>query len=84
MSTQDITGAVKEFIMREFLPGENPVNLQETTELITGGILDSLATLKLVAFLEENYGIEMKPHELVPDNLNTVADISSFVESKRA
>ncbi len=84
MNTQDITGAVKEFIMREFLPGESPDNLRESTELITGGILDSLATLKLVAFLEESYGIQVKPHELDPENLNTIADISSFVESKRA
>jgi len=82
MSKEDIQTKVKEFILHEFLPGEDPSNLTETTELITGGILDSLATLKLVAFLEENYGVNIAPHELVPENLNTVSDISDFVQTK--
>jgi acyl carrier protein len=43
---------VKEFILREFLPGESPQELTDSTPLITGGILDSLATIKLVSFLE--------------------------------
>ena len=33
--------------------GEDPSELTETTPLITGGILDSFATMKLVMFLEE-------------------------------
>ncbi|TIX74809.1 MAG: acyl carrier protein, partial [Mesorhizobium sp.] len=40
----------KDFILKEFLPGERPENLTDSTELITDGILDSLATLKLVAY----------------------------------
>ena len=77
-----INGAVKAFILKEFLPGENPDELTESTPLITGGILDSLATLKLVAFLEEHYGITVKAHEADVDNLNTLADIARLVQSK--
>ena len=48
---------VKQYILETFLPGENPDELKETTPLISGGILDSIATLKLVMFLEERFGI---------------------------
>jgi len=41
-----IKNALKEFILTEFLPGEDPNELTETTPLITGGVLDSIATLK--------------------------------------
>ena len=51
-----IKQTIKEFILDEFLPGEDPDELTESTPLITGGILDSIATLKLVMFLEERYG----------------------------
>ncbi|TIL47901.1 MAG: acyl carrier protein [Mesorhizobium sp.] len=51
----------RDFILKEFLPGEMPENLTDSTELITGGILDSLATLKLVAYLEKSCGIETPP-----------------------
>lgn len=77
-----INGAVKAFILKEFLPGENPDELRDETPLITGGILDSLATLKLVAFLEEHYRITVKAHEADVENLNTLADIARLVQSK--
>ena len=79
---KSIETAVKTFILREFLPGENPDELTEATPLITGGILDSLATLKLVAFLEDHYSVTLRAHEADVENLNTLADIGSLVRSK--
>ena len=74
---------IKDYILTEFLPGENPDELTHDTELITGGILDSLATLKLVAFLEEEFNIEVAPHETGVDYLNSIDLISQFVDSKK-
>ncbi len=73
---------IKQYILNEFLPGENPDELTDSTPLITGGILDSLAILKLVAFLEEQYNIEIQPNETGVDYLNTVPDIVSMVHNK--
>lgn len=77
-----IRQAVKGYILEEFLPGEDPNELRDDTPLITGGILDSIATLKLVAFVEETYGIELQPHEADAEHLNTISDITSLVQSK--
>ena len=79
---EEIKKAVKEFILTEFLPGESPEELTDATPLITGGILDSIATLKLVGFLENKYGFEFQPHEVDADHLNSVAHIARFVQSK--
>jgi acyl carrier protein len=84
MNTIQIRTMTRDFILKEFLPGERPENLTDSTELITGGILDSLATLKLVAYLEKSCGIELAPDELVPENLNSIALIANFVQSKQA
>jgi len=59
--------------MKEFLPGENPDELTETTPLISGGILDSIATLKLVMFLEERFSVSFEPHEIDKENLDDLA-----------
>ena len=80
---QEIGNKVKEFIMSEFLPGEDPDQLSESTPLISGGILDSLATLKVVAFLEENFGIKVEPHETDEDNFGTISDIEKLVQAKQ-
>jgi len=79
---EEIKTVVKEFLLREFLPGENPEELTDSTPLITGGILDSIATLKMVEFLENKYGFEFQPHEVDAEHLNTVSHIAQFVQSK--
>jgi acyl carrier protein len=80
---QEISQSVKEYILKEFLPGEDPNELTEATPLVTGGILDSLATLKLVAFLEERFGITIKAHEADVEHLNTISDITKLLLSKK-
>jgi acyl carrier protein len=78
----DVGSTVKQFILNEFLPGEDPNELTESTPLITGGILDSLATMKLVMFLEERYRITMQAHEADPEHLDTIALIEQLVRAK--
>jgi acyl carrier protein len=74
---------VRRFILDNFLPGENAANLTDSTELKESGILDSLSTLKLVTFLEEQYQVEFEADDLEPGNLSTVATIAQLVASKR-
>ena len=73
--TRTTEEALKQFILKEFLPGEDPDELDETTPLVSTGILDSLATLKLVTFLEDEFGISVAPHEADEEHLNTIASI---------
>jgi acyl carrier protein len=80
---EGIKATIKEYILKEFLPGERPEALTESTPLITGGILDSIATLKLVAFVEERYDIRLEAHEASVEHMNTIAQIVGLVESKK-
>lgn len=79
---QQLGGRIKEFVMNEFLPGEDPNELTPETALISGGILDSLATVKLIAFLEEEYGISFESHEISADYLDTLPDIAKLTGRK--
>lgn len=57
---------VQQFILNRFLAGEDPGPLTPSTPLVTGGMLDSLGFLDLVAFLKQQLGIELeapiRPH----------------------
>lgn len=81
--TDEIVQAVKTFILDEFLPGEPAENLTGDTPLISGGILDSIATLKLVMFLEERFGIALAAHEVDKQYLDTLNDIAKLLEAKQ-
>lgn len=75
---------IRQFILTEFLLGESPANLRDDTPLRTSGILDSVATLRLVSFIEEQFGIEVEAHEAGVENFDRIEDIAAFVERKRA
>ena len=80
----DIESTVKSYILGQFLPNANPEELTTTTPLIAGGILDSLATVRLVAFLEEHFGIEVHAHEVHAENLDNLERIAALVRRKQA
>lgn len=82
--TDDIKTVIKDFVLKEFLPGEDPSELTDATPLITGGVLDSIATLKLVMFIEERYGISLQAHEVDPEHLDTISQIAELIRSKKS
>ncbi len=80
---EQVKGIIRDFILREFLPGEEPGELNDETRLITGGVLDSISTLKLVTFLEDHFEIKIEAHEAGIDHLDSVHQIAALVASKR-
>jgi acyl carrier protein len=76
--------AIHDYILREFLPGEDPDDLDDATALITGGVLDSISTLKLVSFLEEHFRITIEAYEAGVENLDSIGQISRLVASKKS
>jgi len=81
---EDIMRTVKDHILTTFLPGEDPEALTPSTPLMSSGILDSLATLELVSFLEQRFGIELQAHEADASRLGTLSDIAKLVQTKLA
>jgi acyl carrier protein len=52
--------------------------IRPDTELIGDGILDSLAILNLVGFLEEHFNIMLPVEEFVPENFRTPSAIAAL------
>jgi acyl carrier protein len=80
---ENVRETVRRYILDNFLPGEDASNLTDSTELKESGILDSMSTLKLVTFLEEQYKVEFEADDLDAGNLSTVANIAALVASKQ-
>ena len=52
-------------------------------EPLLNGIIDSTDILRLVAYLEEEFGVQMEDDDLIPENFETIESLSSYVVSKR-
>lgn len=81
-SKESIKSALKEFILEEFLPGEDPAALEDDTPLITGGILDSIATIQFATFVEATFGVDLQAHELSADYIDTLSGMVQTIDAK--
>ena len=78
----EIINTVRNFIIENFLFEEDK-NLKTETSFLENGILDSTGILELVEFLEETYEIEVEDAELIPQNLDSIANIAQYVLKKQ-
>jgi acyl carrier protein len=83
MHTPDIEREVRSFVITNFLFGQ-PMDLQPGDSLLGKGLIDSTGVLELVDFLEERYAIKVEDDEVIPDNLDSVRNIATYVASKQS
>ncbi len=76
-------GKIKTFIIENFLFGSED-GLKDETSFLEEGIIDSTGILELVTFLEEEFSITIEDEELVPENLDSINNVTAFLESKIA
>ena len=80
----NVRSEIREYLLSEFLLGEPSEKLKDTTPLVSGGVLDSIGTIKLVDHLETTYDVQFQAHELTVDNLETIDKIVEIVNTKLA
>jgi acyl carrier protein len=79
-----ISDTLRHYILTTALPGEPPDTLRDDTPLLSSGILDSLAALGLVSFIEKTYGIELDVYETGVDRFDSIAAIAATIERRMA
>jgi acyl carrier protein len=79
----ETTAKIKQFIVEEFMPDVPVEELDDDFDLLTGGVVDSLGLLKVVAWLEDEFDIAVDDSELGPDSFRTVAAIKAYVDAQR-
>ena len=82
MTRQSIEDEIRSYIVTELLEEDaNDADLPLDTPLMTG-FLDSFATLQLVTFLEDRFGLGIRTSEMVDENFATIASVAAMVERK--
>lgn len=73
---------LKEFIMTEVNPDLNLAKLDDDEPLIESGIIDSLGILKILAFMDETFGVDLSSDQIKLENFKTVSSICALVDSQ--
>ena len=75
---------VRQFILANYLFTDDESKLSDSQSLLQSGAMDSTGILELIMFLEENMNLKVADAEMIPANLDSVDNVVSFVERKRA
>ncbi len=82
LTTNDIKSKLREFIKNNFLLG-NDISLKDEDSFMGKGIVDSTGILEVVSFVEENFGFKIPDEDLMPENLDSINNLVTYITKKQ-
>jgi acyl carrier protein len=79
----DLKQSIRTFIETSFLFREGRGGLTDGESLLGAGLIDSTGILELVTYLEGEFGIVVQDEEIIPENLDSVDQITAYVIRKQ-
>ena len=76
-----ITQQVVDFLAEEV--DMEPADLLSEASLFNSGLIDSVAVLSTVQFIEEVFDLELEPEQVTLDNFDSIIAIVALVKSLR-
>ena len=74
---------IRNYILDQYLKGQEPEGFNDDYNLIDAGIIDSLAIINSINYLEKQYGITFGDGDIVPEHFMSVNALSAFVRNKQ-
>lgn len=78
-----IRSEITDFIVTNYLFGDAARTPADDDSLVEKGVVDSTGVLELIEFLESHFAIEVAETETVPQNLDTISNLTRFVLRKK-
>ena len=78
----DIKTEIRNFIVENFLYGDDSGNLGAEDSFFEKGIVDSTGVLSIINFVEEHFNISVSDVEITPENFDSINRITAYTERK--
>ena len=78
----EIKATIWRFIVDNFLFGSEPESFSDGDSFLKRGIIDSTGILELIEYIEGTFGIAIAEEEMLPENLDSLANAVAFVGRK--
>lgn len=81
-AADDMEEVLRNFIVENFLPSAGLGAFENDDSFMEKGIIDSTGILELLEFIEERFSIRVEDKEVIPDNLDSLNKLKSFIKMK--
>jgi len=83
MDSSEIQKQVREYVIENFVLGDEEDTFSDNQSFLDTGLIDSTGILEVIGYLEDEYEITIEDDEMVPENLDSVDRIARFVHAKQ-
>ncbi len=73
---------LREYVTEVFLPSKGFDFFADDDSFMEKGIIDSTGILELLEFIEERFKIKVEDKEVIPDNLDSLLKLATFISRK--
>jgi acyl carrier protein len=78
----EIQEKIRQFVVNNFYVAD-ATSLKDEQSLLDAGIVDSTGVLEVIAFIEGEFSIKVDDAEMVPENLDSISNVTRFVTKKK-
>jgi len=81
MNIEEIIKTLEDYIREQFDIGDDP-DYNSEVDLFEYGFLDSMGAMDVIAYIEEEYSIEITQKDVVLYPMNTIEEIAEVIANK--
>ncbi|MEM1327112.1 MAG: acyl carrier protein [Bacteroidota bacterium] len=74
-----MTQVILQYIQNNLLE-EDDIELTADEDLLSSGLLDSMAMMRLIGFIEERFETKIPPEDLVIEHFITVSEMEKYLQ----
>jgi acyl carrier protein len=74
---------IRNYILENFLSADSRAVIADNASFLAQGIIDSVGTLEIALFIEQQFGFVVGDEEMLPNNLDSVNNLVAFIERKQ-
>ena len=75
---------IKDFLVKNVISDGDKIDLGYEDSLIETGIIDSLAIVKIIAFLEGEFKIIIGDDDILAENFESIKSMSVFIDMRKS
>jgi acyl carrier protein len=83
LSEAEIDLKIRAFLKDNFYIDTLTPPLLDTDSFLEKGVIDSTGVLEVINFIQNEFGFEVLDSEILPENIDSIKNISSYILKKK-
>jgi len=80
-TSNNAASRIRDFVFQTF-PLARKRNIGGSTDLLETGVIDSMAVLDLVGFLQQEFAVTVEDDDLTPENFRSIDSMAEFLQRR--